>query len=323
MCRGIFIRSSIKKTLSLGSILSLTFLLPMASSFSQSRPNPKVITSLFPLQEFAKAVGGERVKAELLLPPGMEPHTWEPKPSDVGKISKADIFIYLGRPMELWVDDLLKSAKSDRLQVVEVSQGLPLLEADDPEPGGAGHSRGHPLSRKLDPHVWLDFSLDLKIVDKIAAAFSAKDPANASFYMANAEAFRSKLDALDRRYQQSLAKCRYRQIVHGGHSAFAYLAKRYGLQQIALYGLNPNAEPTPKKLAELIQATQKHRVKVIYFEEFINPKLAQVLAKEAGIGTLVLNPGANLTREQMKRKVTFLELMEKNLQNLCKGLECE
>jgi len=268
-------------------------------------------------------VGGERVKTELLLPPGTEPHTWEPKPSDVAKISQADIFIYLGRPMELWVDDLLKSAKSDRLQVVEASQGLPLLEADNPEPGRAGHSRSHPLSRKLDPHVWLDFSLDQKIVNKIAAAFSAKDPANASFYMANAEAFKSKLDALDRRYQQSLAKCRYRQIVHGGHSAFAYLAKRYGLQQIALYGLNPNAEPTPKKLAELIQATQKHRVKVIYFEEFINPKLAQVLAKEGGTATLVLNPGANLTREQMKRKVTFLELMEKNLQSLCKGLECE
>ena len=94
------------------------------------------------------------------------------------------------------------------------------------------------------------------------------------------------------------------------------------MQQIPLYGISPNAEPTPKKLTEVINAAKNHGAKYIFFEELVNPKLAQVLAQEAGLQTLVLNDGANLTREQMKQKVTFLGLMEKNLENLRRGLDC-
>jgi len=323
MFKRVLSTSSVKRILSLCSIFSLALLLPNASFSAQSRRDLTVITSLFPLQDFARIVGGERIKADLLLPPGAEPHTWEPKPSDVVKISRADIFIYIGRPMEPWVDVLLKSAKNDRLKVVEAIQGLPLLDADYAEAEGTGHPQTHSSRGKLDPHVWLDFSYDLRIVDEIAGAFSEKNPANAPLFRSNAEVFKTRLSALDRKYRQLLSKCRHRQIILGGHSAFAYLAKRYNLQQIALYGVSPNAEPTPKKLTAVIQAARNHGVKFIYFEGLVNPKLAEVLANEAGISTLVLNDGANLTREQRKHKVTFLDLMEGNLENLHKGLECE
>ena len=109
----------------------------------------------------------------------------------------------------------------------------------------------------------------------------------------------------------------------GGHSAFAYLANRYGLRQIPLYGLSPNAEPTPRKLAEVVDSARSLRVKYIFFEELVNPKLARVLAREAGVQTLVLSPGANRTREEVRQGVSFLSLMERNLEHLRKGLECE
>jgi zinc transport system substrate-binding protein len=112
-------------------------------------------------------------------------------------------------------------------------------------------------------------------------------------------------------------------MILGGHSAFGYLTQRYGLQQIALYGISPNAEPTPKKLAEVVQAAKNHKVKFIFFESLVNPKLAQVLAKEAGLGTLLLHTGHNVTKEQIKNKTTFLELMEINLNNLRRGLGCD
>jgi len=303
--------------------MGFLFFLLVFPSAGHAQPQLKIITTLFPLQEFARSVGEEKVQVSLLLPPGVEPHNWEPKPSEVNKIKEADFFFYIGRGMEPWAEDLLRAAKSSRLQALEVSRGMTLLEAKDHHPPGGPTSSGRRQGERYDPHIWLDFSLDMEIVEMIAAAFSEKDPAHAARYGANAAAYKSKLNALDQKYRSSLSPCRQRQMILGGHSAFGYLAQRYGLQQIALYGISPNAEPTPKKLAEVVQAAKNHKVKFIFFESFMNPKLAQVLAKEAGIGTLNLYDGANVTKEQLQKKTTFLELMEKNLENLRRGLGCD
>jgi zinc transport system substrate-binding protein len=303
------------------------FLLSLAPFFflvspPMARAHLQVVTTLFPLQEFAAAVGREKVRVEMIIPPGAEPHAWEPKPSDLAKIYRADIFIYLSPAMEPWAADILKATRGIRLEVVEASHGLPMLEArGSREVPPQDRDRGQ--GERVDPHVWLDFSLDQKIVDTIAAALAERDPADARRYRANAGSYKARLEALDRQYQSSLSTCRLRQIILGGHSAYAYLAKRYGLQQIPLYGVSPDAEPTPRKLTEMIQAARIHKVKYIFFEELVNPKMARVLAEEAGLQTLVLNAGANLTREQIRQKVTFLGLMEKNLASLRKGLDCE
>jgi zinc transport system substrate-binding protein len=311
-----------KRIFSLGTAVSFVFLLP-PSIFGQPLSTLKVMASLFPLQEFARAVGGEKVQAILLLPPGAEAHSWEPKPSDVVKITQADIFIYIGPSMEPWVDKVLKAAQGKKLRVLEASRGLSLLKAEQEEQGRAIHSHGHFGPEKMDPHVWLDFTLDLQIVDEIVTVFSEKDPAHAFLYKNNAETYKQKLKNLDQKYQYSLAQCRHRQILVSGHAAFAYLAKRYALQQIALSGISPDAEPTPQKMAEMINATRKEGIKFIFSEELVHPKLSQALAKEAGVDILVLNPGHNLTPKQVREKVTFLELMEKNLKNLQRGLGCE
>ncbi len=303
-------------------MLSATILLLPCYSLGQSPPKLKCVTTLFPLQEFARAVGGDHSQTDLLLPPGAEPHSWEPKPSDLGKIYQADIFIFTDPAMEPWVNDILAAAKNNRLKIIQASKGLHLLGVGNDELGERS-SASHAESGKMDPHIWLDFSLDQKILEAIAAAFSEKDPAHASKYRANAAAYIKKLDAVDQKYRKSLSRCRHRQFILGGHSAFSYLAQRYGLQQTALYGLSPNAEPIPKKLATVVQAIKNQGVRYIYFEELVNPKLAQVLAKETGVSTLVLNDGANLTKDQLKNGVTFLELMEMNLENLRRGLECD
>jgi zinc transport system substrate-binding protein len=303
-------------------ILFTLVLLPWSPSSAQPPSALKVVASLFPLQEFARAVGGDKVQVALLLPPGAEAHTWEPRPSDVVKISQVDIFIYVNPSLEPWVDKVLRAVQSKKLRVLEASQGLPLIKAEGAEErtSRAGGSRG---PEKMDPHLWLDFALDQKIVDALAVAFSEKDPIHAAYYKKNAEIYRGKLNDIDQRYRQALAKCRHRQILLSGHAAFAYLAKRYGLQQIALSGISPDAEPTPKRMAGVVEIVHKTGIKFIYVEELVNPKLAQSLSKEAGVGILILNAGHNLTAQQVKEKATFLELMEKNLKNLEKGLECQ
>jgi zinc transport system substrate-binding protein len=108
----------------------------------------------------------------------------------------------------------------------------------------------------------------------------------------------------------------------GGHAAFGYLARRYNLNQIALYGLSPDSKPTPRKLAEVVNLAEEHQIKVIYFEDYVSDELAKVIAKEVGAKILVLNAGANISQEQLKSGTTFLEIMEKNLEILKHGLCC-
>ncbi len=288
----------------------------------------KVVTSIFPFQEFAGEVGGERVKAELLLPPGVEAHSWEPTPSDVFKVRRADVFIYVGAGMEPYVHDILKGAAGKQLVVLDAGKEVGLLasKTESCRKRCKNHETEHEHRNchcPLDPHLWLDVENDIKIVNGIARIFSSKDPLGASYYAENAIAYNKKLSALDAKYKKELEHCRLRTFVFGGHAAFAYLAKRYGLKQIPLYGINPDSEPTPRKLAELVKTSRKHGIKYIYFEELVSDKLARVMAQEVGAQTLALNPGVNLTRDQLRKGITFLDIMEQNLENLKRGLGCD
>jgi zinc transport system substrate-binding protein len=233
-------------------------------------------------------------------------------------ISKADLFLCVSENLEPWVTDVVKGAQHEGLKVVAAAEGLEGYndeEAHHRHDGGAAEGR--------DPHVWLDLAHDQVIVTMIAQALSSIDPEGADLYRSNAAVYKEKLQALDREYKEALAVCRHRSLVLGGHSAFSYLARRYGLEEIPLYGVSADSEPTPQRLAEIVETARELGVKQIFFETLVSPKLARVVADEIGAGTLLLNPGANMTREQFERGVTFLSIMEENLQNLRKGLECE
>ncbi|MBE0426104.1 MAG: zinc ABC transporter substrate-binding protein [Nitrospirae bacterium] len=285
----------------------------------------KVVTSIFPLKEIAQAVGGKQAEVELLLPPGAEPHTWEPKPSDIIRLSTADIFIYIGAGMEPWIYDILKGVRNPELIVMEASHGLTLIRREEAEQRGEEdyeHGRKHFHESEFDPHVWLDFDYAQRIVEKITGFFIGKNPDSTDYYQANAEAYKKKLQSLDKKYREALKECHHREMIYGGHAAFAYLVRRYGLKQISLYGISPDSEPTPKRLARIIEFAKRHRIRVIYFDAFVSDKLARAIARDVGAETLVLNTGANLTREQLKSGVTFLSMMEENLENLRYGLEC-
>lgn len=307
--------------------LAVFLLLSVFLHVGRAENRLKVVTSIFPFQEFARVVGGKRVKVALLLPPGVEAHSWEPTPSDMLKVREADVFIYVGAGMEPYIHDILKGTAGRQMTVLDASKEVRLLDSKTrtyQEKGRVHVTDDKHLSTHghLDPHLWLDIDNDIKIVNRIAEIFSFRDPGGASYYTENASKYNKKLTSLDTKYKKELQHCQQRKFVFGGHAAFAYLAKRYGLEQIPLYGINPEAEPTPKKLAELVKISQKHRIQYIYFEELISDKLARVMAQEVGAQTLVLNPGVNLTRGQFRKGITFLDIMEQNLESLKRGLGC-
>jgi zinc transport system substrate-binding protein len=208
-----------------------------------------VVTTLFPLYDFAKAIGGERIEATLLLPPGVEPHAFEPKPSDIMRIERSDIFVFTGKAMEPWAEDIASGAAAKGVRVVDASDGIEMIASvfhDEDEPAGA-----------MDPHIWLDFDNAAKMASSIAQALAEKDPAHAAEYQANAEAYQGKLAALDAEYRSALSACQSKTIVYGGHYAFGYLAHRYGLEYAAAQGIAPDAEPTAQDLAALIEQVKQ------------------------------------------------------------------
>jgi len=278
----------------------------------------RVVTSVFPLLEFAGVVSGERGEVSLLLPPGAEIHTWQPRPSDIIRLSSADIFIYIGADLEPWLHDLLKSVRNPNLRVLEASRGIPLIDEEGIVHNAHEHEHG-----AHDPHIWLDFENDQRIIDKIVAVLSEIDPEGSSIFKRNAFIYKGKLLRLDKKFKDGLKDCVHRTIILGGHAAFGYLARSYNLRQISLYGLSPDSSPTPKKLIEVVELAKKYRIKVIFFEVYVSDELAKVLAEEVGAKTLVLNPGANLTKEQLKSGKTFFDIMEENLENLKDGLICK
>lgn len=309
-------------------IMSLLF-----SGCTNSAPKPNddkvlVVATLFPLYEFAREVGGDKVNVVLLLPPGVEAHTFEPKPSDIIKINQADLFIFIGEKMEPWADDILQGTNNKKLVVLNASSKVTLLKS-----GEHTHEETHTDEEEheeseddhhgeFDPHIWLDFSNDEKIVNAIAEELSLIDSNNASFYKSNAENYNNKLKQLNSNYSAELSDCNQTEFITGGHAAFAYLAHSYNLESISAFGISPDSEPTPQRIKTIIDLTKEHNIKYIFFERLVNPRMAETIASEANAKTLILNPAHNLTKEQFESNVSFIDLMNENLNNLKIGLEC-
>jgi zinc transport system substrate-binding protein len=274
----------------------------------------KVVVTLFPLYEFAKNIGKERVEVSLLLPPGVEAHSFEPKPSDLIKINEADIFIYTGKFMEPWAEDIVKSVTNRNLINIDASQGTKMIHGmfhDVHEPAGS-----------LDPHIWLDFENAKTMVGNILHALEIKDPVNTDIFKKNADDYRKKLTELDSSYKTALAPCKGKEIVYGGHYAFGYLAQRYDLKYLAAQGFSPDSEPTAKDLSMLVEQIRKDNIKYVFFEELTSPKIADTIANETNTKLLLLNAAHNVSKDQFVQGASFLDIMKSNLDNLKIGLGC-
>lgn len=281
-----------------------------------------VVTTIFPLYDFARNVAGDKAQVSLLLPPGVEPHGFEPKPADAVRVSHADIFIFTSEQMEPWAKGFLAGINAGGVSVVDSSRGVSLLKGPDDEDapnGGDGHHHHH---GGIDPHIWLDFSNAQIMVDNIAHAMALKDPADRSYFFANAKAYQEKLKEMDDRYRADLSRCSQRVFLHGGHYAFGYLAHRYGLTYESASAVNPDAEPSPVKIAHLVKRMRSLGLRYVFSEELLSPRVSELIARETGAQILNLNGAHNVGKDDLARGTSFISLMERNLDNLRTGLGC-
>jgi zinc transport system substrate-binding protein len=256
----------------------------------------QVVAGFYPLAEVAERVGGDAVAVANLTPAGTEPHDLELTTDQVDDILDADVVVYLGRGFQPAVEKAAKRSDAARVD---------LLAGDD----------------DADPHVWLDPQAMPPIVERVRAALAAADPARAAAFDAGAASYVAELRDLDAAYTQGLADCD-RHVIVTAHEAFGRLARRYGLEEIAIAGLSPESEPDPRRLADLAGQLRAKGVTTVFAEALVSPKIAETLAREAGVRTAVLDPIEGLSRRRLDAGATYLSVMRENLAALRLALGC-
>jgi zinc transport system substrate-binding protein len=262
------------------------------SDGSGSSGKKEVAASFYPLAFAAEELGGDDVHVVNLTPPGTEPHDLEPTPSDVRELKSADLVLLLGHGFQPQLEDAAGSGG----EVVELldTPGLNRFENDD-------------------PHVWLDPTRYELIARRIGEELGAPT--------SSVQRFVAKLKALDREYRRRLDRCARDDIVTS-HEAFGYLAQRYGLHQIPITGLSPEAEPSPKDLSRVVGLVRSTHATTVFFETLVSPRIAKAVASETGAHTSVLNPIEGLEPAEAKSGEDYFSLMRSNLASLRGALGC-
>jgi zinc transport system substrate-binding protein len=282
----------------------------------------QVVTSFYPLYNFAKEVGGDKIQVSNITPSGGDAHDFEPTILDNQKVLESDLFIFQGKNFDTWAEKLAKQKTSGKN--LEMASNFDLKKAEEhaeeenhseEKASGKDHS-------ELDPHIWLDPVLAQKQIEIIRDKLIETDSKNKDFYNKNAQGYIEKLKNLDQKFSSSLRSCKKSEIVVS-HKAFSYLADRYNFKIEAISGLEPSQEPTQKEIENIVEIIKKDGLKFVFYEEQLNPELAKTVANESGAKIKILRSIESLTKEEEKNGDSYITIMEKNLESLKQGLECQ
>lgn len=343
-----------------------------------------IVTTLFPQYDFAKQIAGDKADVVLLLAPGVEAHDFEPTPSDIILINKADLFIYTGDEMEPWVATILDSIDNQELNVLDVSEGIELIceeenhehnhvheeatdlesneaynheeehseeaehdheesetvmeneyDHDEAEHSGADdyeeneniifaesdHS-GHDHSHIADPHIWTSPVNAIKMIESIEHALSELDEVNKTFYEDNAHEYIHGLEEVDSELREIVKQAHTHTIYFGGRFAMSYFAHEYGLTYAAAFdSCQAESEPSARLIVKIIEKMREDGAKYVFYEEMTDPKAARIIAEEIDGEILLLHSCHNVSRSELEAGVTYLSLMQQNVENLKKALQ--
>ncbi|MYW82228.1 zinc ABC transporter solute-binding protein [Streptomyces sp. SID8369] len=299
----------------------------------------KVTASFYPMQFLAERIGGEHVAVTSLTKPGVEPHDLELTPRQIGSISESDYVLYL-KGIQPAVDDAIKqSGVKNTVDAAtlttlenhgsEVSghdhghegeehadeHGHEGEEAHEEHSEGDGHNHGE--EGGADPHIWLDPVKYAEVAKGVGKSLEKADPDHAADYETNTETLVAELDKLNTAYESGLKNTATKTFITT-HSAFGYLAERYGLTQQGIAGIDPEAEPSPARIQEIHTIAEKEKATTVFFETLASDRTAKTLAKDTGLKTGVLDPLEGITDKS--RGADYIEVMESNLTALQKAL---
>ncbi|MCP1123498.1 metal ABC transporter substrate-binding protein [Bacillus sp. 3103sda1] len=271
-----------------------------------------VYTTIFPLADFAKKIGGDYVDVTAIYPPGADSHTYEPTQKQTVQVAKADLFVYNGAGLEPFAEKMEKTLKNENVKIVNASNGIELRSSTEEE-HEEGHKEEHHHDK--DPHVWLDPTLAMKQAETIKNALVELQPEHKEEFEKNFAALQKKFTDLDSQFKEVADHAKTKEILVS-HAAYGYWEQRYGFKQIPIAGISASDEPSQKELASIASTAKEHGLKYILFETFSTPKVAEVIQKETGTKILRLNHLATISDDDAKKNKDYFTLMEENINTL-------
>lgn len=308
----------------------------------ESNGKLNVYASVYPIYDFTKKIGGDKINLSMLTKPGEEPHHYEPSSDDIKNLSKADFFIYNGAGLESFTDKITES--NPDLKTCQASEGVDLIKATHDHDhdhdfcqnsDDANHNHNHENENNhnheakenhssheeehhhgmYDPHTWLSIKNAKIEMENIKNKLSEIDPDNASYYQKNFDKYAKMCDDLDKEYSQKISVLPNRVMVVS-HQAFGYLCGDYGLSQVPIKNISNEDEPDAQTMAQIIDYIKKNNIKYICVEEMTSTKIADTIKAETGAQIKVLSPVETLTQEQMDKGEDYFSIMENNLKIL-------
>lgn len=267
---------------------------------NQATTKIKVFTTNYPSYYFASVIGGDKVEVSNITPLGVDPHDFEPTPRDILNIINGDLLFLRGDNFEPWGEKVITSLGISPTKVIKLNNNI-----------GNG----------IDPHTWLDPKLAIIEAEIIRDALITTDQINKDYYLKRTGTLIEQLNVLDQEFTSRIRGCRLNTVVTT-HSSLNYLAKKYGFNVNSILGVDPEGEPSPKKIIELIDQIKSLKIKYLLTEPLLTRKYAETLSRETGIIYLIFNPLESLFENELPENKNYFTVQVDNLRSIITALEC-
>lgn len=309
------------------------------STFTETGNSFRVVATLFPYYDFARQIGGGNIELSMVVPAGMDSHSFEPTPADIRMIQEADLLICNGGHMEQWVSRVLDSLGEDAPETISMMDYVDVVEeeiVEGMEVSGDEHEHEHGEEADLheeaeedesryeieyDEHIWTSPVNAMKITEIISRTLQEMDPEHRESYETNATAYTEQLEELDREFRQVVSQGKRDIMIFGDKFPLRYFTDEYGLRYRAAFsGCSSDTEPSARTIAYLIDKVREEQIPVIYYLELSSPRVAEIIGEETGAEPMLFHSCHNVTRREFDGGVTYLQLMENNINALREGL---
>ncbi|MBR3927433.1 MAG: zinc ABC transporter substrate-binding protein [Clostridia bacterium] len=275
----------------------------------------EIVCSLFPQYDFTRRIAGDRAHVTKLLPDGIDSHGYEPSARDMVKTDMADLFIYTDDLLEGWVKNL--SGGLTNVKMIHCAEGIDLEKLNEEWESASDHDHDHGHEHSYDAHIWLDPTLSMKMCENILNALIAADPAGEEIYKANYEKLIQELAELDNAFFTLFEENKDKTLYFGGKFAYSHFLRRYHVPFVTAYAnCSDEGEPGMRRIITIISEMNESGAKTIFTDEMSSGQIAQAIASETNAEILLFHTAHNLSKDDMAKNLSYLDIMYMNLENI-------
>lgn len=289
-----------------------------------------VVTTLFPYYDFVRQIAGDKVNLTLIVPAGMDTHSFEPTTDDMINIQKSDLFIYNGGTLEHWTERVLDSSKKE-FTILKMMDYVDIVMEEHKEGMQDSHSHDEISHSKkdedhdeeeYDEHIWTSPVNAQILVSKICDTLKETDPKNAQFYQTNCDNYISELENLDKSFREVIDDARVKTLIFADKFPLRYFVDEYGLDYYAAFsGCSTDTEPSVDTVKFLIDKVKEDKISTVYYLELSSTKIADTICSSTGAQNNIFYSCHNVTQKQFDDGITYIEMMESNVETLKNGLK--